>query len=71
MAAQAQCSHLNSDLGRFLYAQIGQEDNGTPLTLLSAFARLGLDPWRESQRRALLTLDRASAVYIGRTKPPR
>src|SRR5215204_4817074 len=60
MAAQAQCSCCNSNFGRFLYAQIGQEENGTPLTILSAFARLGLDPWREAARLAQLPNDEAA-----------
>src|SRR5689334_25203804 len=48
------------DLGRFLYAEIGQQENGTPLTVLSAFARLGLDPWREAARLARLSKDDAA-----------
>src|SRR3954454_17133406 len=53
MVAQAQAPPP-PDLGGFLYSQIGEEENGTPLTILSAFARLGLDPWREAARLAQL-----------------
>jgi len=34
----------------FLYAPIGEEDNGMVLTTLSALARLGVDPWDEAAR---------------------
>lgn len=34
----------------FLYAPIGEEDNGMVLTALSALARLGVDPWDEAAR---------------------
>ena len=34
----------------FLYAPIGEEDNGMILTALSALARLGVDPWDEAAR---------------------
>ena len=33
---------------RFLYASVGKDRNGNVVTLLSAFARLGLDPWSET-----------------------
>lgn len=34
----------------FLYAPIGEEENGMILTALSALARLGVDPWDEATR---------------------
>jgi hypothetical protein len=34
----------------FLYAPVGEEDNGMVLTMLSALARSGLDPWGEAAR---------------------
>src|SRR3954451_17723883 len=59
MVAQAQ-TPPPPELGGFLYSQIGEEQNGTPLTLLSAFARLGLDPWREAARLAQLPKEDAT-----------
>src|SRR5215213_2584568 len=47
MAAQTQGVRV-SGLDGFLYSLIGEQGNGTPLTILSAFAQLGLDPWREA-----------------------
>ena len=39
---------LPTDLCAFLFAKIGVEPGGMPLTVLSALARLGLDPWDEA-----------------------
>jgi hypothetical protein len=35
----------NSGLGPFLFAEVGVESNGSPLSVLSVLARLGQDPW--------------------------
>lgn len=43
-----------SDLNRFLFADIGEEANGMPLSVLSGLARQGLDPWQEAGRLAKL-----------------
>jgi hypothetical protein len=40
----------NSGLGEFLFAEVGTEVNGSPLTILSVLARLGQDPWAEAAR---------------------
>ena len=32
----------------FLYAPVGEDRNGCVVTVLSALARLGLDPWKEA-----------------------
>ncbi len=42
----------NSDLNRFLYADIGIEASGMTLSVLSILARRGLDPWQEAARLA-------------------
>ncbi|HVA14219.1 MAG TPA: hypothetical protein VNF99_13270 [Stellaceae bacterium] len=44
----------------FLYAPIGEEENGMVLTALSALARLGVDPWDEAAR--LSELPKETAV---------
>lgn len=46
-------------LDRFLHASVGDDWNGNPVTVLSAFARLGLDPWEEASDLARLTPDKA------------
>lgn len=40
----------NSGLNDFLFAEVGTEQNGSPLTVLSILARLGQDPWAEAAR---------------------
>jgi hypothetical protein len=40
----------NSGLNTFLFAEVGQELNGSPLTILSVLARLGKDPWAEAAK---------------------
>mgnify|MGYP000713523687 CR=1 FL=1 len=44
---------------RFLYAPVGEDRNGYVVTVLSALARLGLDPWAETAD--LVTLGRDAA----------
>jgi hypothetical protein len=43
-----------SGLNEFLFAPVGTEANGMTLSLVSVFARLGDDPWREAGRLARL-----------------
>jgi hypothetical protein len=54
MALPARFSLLHSDLNAFLFAAVGQEQNGMPLNVVSGFTRLGLDPWEEAGRLAAL-----------------
>jgi hypothetical protein len=44
---------------RFLHASVGEDRNGYVVTVLSALARLGLDPWAETAD--LVTLGRDAA----------
>jgi hypothetical protein len=48
------------DLDRFLFAAVGDEINGMPLSVVSALTRLGLDPWEEASR--LSSLSRREAA---------
>jgi hypothetical protein len=50
----------HSDLNSFLFADVGVEASGNMLSVLSAFARMGLDPWQEGGR--LARLPRPAAV---------
>ena len=43
---------LGSEFDDFLFASIGQEGNGMPLSVNSALARLDLDPWQEATKLA-------------------
>jgi hypothetical protein len=53
-------SLLNSEFNDFLFAPIGAEGNDMALTVLSALARLGIDPWQESARLAQLSTEKAT-----------
>ena len=44
----ASISFFEPDFNDFLYAPIGCERNGMALSVLSALARLNVDPWREA-----------------------
>ncbi|MCO6381410.1 hypothetical protein [Oceanicola sp. 502str15] len=46
---------------RFLYASVGEDRNGYIVTVLSALARLGLDPWNETADLVSLGRDGARA----------
>ena len=49
-----------SEFDEFLYASIGDDRNGMPLTVLSALARSDVDPWEEAFK--LAQLPKQSAV---------
>ncbi len=55
-----------SDLNGFLFAQVGEESGGNPLSVLSVLARLGLDPWQEARRLANLPV-RAAVEGLAQT----
>jgi hypothetical protein len=44
----------------FLFESLGVEENGMDLSVLSALARAGVDPWMEARR--LATLPRQAAI---------
>jgi len=46
---------LRPDLDNFLFAEVGAEQDGVPLSMVSALTRLGLDPWDEAGRLSLLS----------------
>src|SRR5712672_9319 len=60
MALAARFSLLHSDLNDFLFASVGEEQNGVTLSVVSALTRLGVDPWEEAAR--LTPLPRARAA---------
>jgi hypothetical protein len=60
MALSARFSLLHSDLNDFLFASVGEEQNGVTLSVVSALTRLGLDPWEEAARLTPLPKARAA-----------
>jgi hypothetical protein len=61
---------LGSEFEPFLYAVVCDEANGAPLTMVSAIARSGADPWQEAARIAKLPKSRAFEA-LGRLIPVR
>jgi len=51
---------LGCEFDTFLYASVGDDGNGMPLTVLSALARLNIDPWEEAAK--LMVLPQEVAV---------
>lgn len=60
MPLAARFSLLHSDLNDFLFASVGDEQNGMALDVISALTRLGIDPWEEAARLAALPKVRAA-----------
>jgi hypothetical protein len=60
MTLSARFSLVHSDLNDFLFASVGDEQNGMPLSVISALTRLGVDPWEEATRLAALPKARAA-----------
>jgi hypothetical protein len=68
MARSATLFRRGSEFDDFLFASIGVERNGNPVSVLSALARQNLDPWQEAADLARLPIDVAVhrlAVWIG------
>jgi hypothetical protein len=53
------------EMDAFLFASVGEEVRGIPLSVLSALAQLGLDPRNEAARLSNLTSE-AAASQLGR-----
>jgi hypothetical protein len=60
MALRQSFRPLRPDLDKFLFAAVGAEQAGIPLTTISMLTRLGLDPWEEAER--LSSLGKREAV---------
>ena len=61
MTPATSVSFFRSEFDDFLYAAIGVDSNESPLSVLSAFARLNLDPWHEAAALAALPRGLAAA----------
>lgn len=53
---------INSPFNAFLFAPLGEQENGTPISVLSALTRLGLDPWEEAARLSELPVGTAAQL---------
>ena len=54
MTRSASVSVVGSEFDDFLFATIGEDRNGTPLSVLSTLARRDVDPWLEAAELARL-----------------
>ena len=54
MTPVSSVSYLGSEFNDFLFAPIGADRNGMPLSTLSALARMDVDPWQEAANLARL-----------------
>jgi hypothetical protein len=54
MTRAASFSVLGSEFDDFLFAPIGEDSNDMTLSVLSALARLDIDPWQEADKLAQL-----------------
>ena len=59
MQPVASVSFIRPEFSDFLYAPIGAEPNEMPLSVLSALARLNIDPWQEAAALSALSEDDA------------
>jgi hypothetical protein len=55
-------SLINSEFNDFLFAPIGDEQNGMPLSVMSALTRLGIDPWEQAAQLSALPQGRAAST---------
>ena len=59
MQPVASVSFFLPEFSDFLYAPIGAEPNEMPLSVLSALARLNIDPWQEAAELSALSEENA------------
>jgi hypothetical protein len=59
MKSAATKSPPGSEFDNFLFATLGDDQNGLPLSVVSLLARLNLDPWHEAQALAALSTEAA------------
>jgi hypothetical protein len=53
-------SPLGSEFDAFLFAPLGEDRNGLPLSVISLLARMNLDPWQEAGDLATLPAEAAA-----------
>ena len=71
MTLRPEYSLGHSEYNAFLFAAVGEEKVGLPLTVLTALTRLGFDPWREAARLSDLPRETAARRKVKKLKRPR
>ena len=57
-------ARFGSEFANFLYAPIGQDNGGMPLSVLSALARQDVDPWDEAAKLTKLPEEEAVSQLV-------
>ena len=60
MTRSSSVPHMAPEFEDFLFAPIGEDGHGMLLSVLSALARLNVDPWREAAKLAGLPAEKAT-----------
>jgi hypothetical protein len=60
MTPTASTPPLGSEFNNFLFALVGEDRNGMPLSVVSVLARMGMDPWVEAATLADLPAEAAA-----------
>ena len=68
MANQRSAMNVTSRYNDFLFAPICDEPGGTRLSVLSALARMNVDPWEEAARLATLSTPNAQKTLVSTLK---
>jgi len=55
---------LRTDLNDFLFSPVANDENGMHVTMLSALARSGVDPWDEAASLAALSQESATQKVV-------
>lgn len=63
MTLRPEYSLGHSEYNAFLFAAVGEEAVGLPLTVLTALSRLGIDPWQEAARLSDLPREAAARAF--------
>jgi hypothetical protein len=63
MTLRPEYSLGHSEYNAFLFAAVGEEKVGLPLTVLTALSRLGVDPWQEAARLSDLPREAAARAF--------
>jgi hypothetical protein len=66
MALRVEYALGHSKFNEFLFSVVGTEKSGMQLTVISALARLGFDPWQEAARLAELPKESATRALMGK-----
>ena len=62
--ARLMTESLRTDLNDFLFSPIANDENGMHVTMLSALARTGVDPWDEAASLAALSRESATQKVV-------